>query len=65
MWGDSSLLQRIKPILDKGFNILAKLQGFHLASVCQKNIWEGSPDKGGDLVATTVEIHAVMNNDYG
>ena len=33
--------------------------------VCQKKIWEDSPDERGDSVATTVEIHIVINNDYG
>ncbi len=28
--------------------------------VCQKKIWEDSPDEGGDSVATTVEIHIVI-----
>jgi hypothetical protein len=32
--------------------------------VCQKKIWEDSPDERGDSVATTVEIHIVINNDY-
>ncbi|MEH1839398.1 MAG: hypothetical protein V7L20_11635 [Nostoc sp.] len=26
----------------------------------QKNFWEGSPDEGGDSVATTVVIHTVI-----
>ncbi len=33
--------------------------------VCQKKIWEGSPDEGGDSVATTLVIHTVINNGYG
>ncbi|BAZ48773.1 hypothetical protein NIES4103_13820 [Nostoc sp. NIES-4103] len=37
---------------------------FDPALIRQKNIWEGSPDEGGDSVATTVVVHTVINNGY-
>ncbi|KYC40735.1 hypothetical protein WA1_24150 [Scytonema hofmannii PCC 7110] len=35
------------------------LRVFAPAWLCQKNIWEGSPDEGGDSVATTAVIRTV------
>ncbi|PSB32857.1 hypothetical protein [Chlorogloea sp. CCALA 695] len=49
----------------QGIQYFGKAPGFSPRFGLPKNIWEGSPDEGGDSVATTVEIHAVMNNDYG
>ncbi|MEH2045242.1 MAG: hypothetical protein V7L12_18540 [Nostoc sp.] len=44
---------------------MAGLQGFCPRFDTPKKYLEGSPDEGGDSVATTVVIHTVMNNGYG
>jgi hypothetical protein len=47
------ILRFSKSMQGKGFELLAGVQGFCPRFDTPKNIWEDSPDEGGDSVTTT------------